>query len=81
MDNFYKFLQAEIKYINESKWYEGERTGKDPGLEYVERWAETHAQEFREKWNKSLCKKCANGHVCGNKLKNDCASFTTSPLF
>ena len=75
MDDFSKFIKAELKCIDEAKWYEGERIHTDPGIPFVEKWTVEHAKEFRDKWNKSICKKCVSGHICGNYLKAECKDF------
>ena len=77
-DDFTKFVKAEIKYINDAKWYEGINTHRDPGENFIEHWALDHASEFREKWNMSKCKVCVNGGICGNNLKTECHSFIES---
>lgn len=74
-DDFNKFMQAELKHIDDAKWYEGIRTGKDPGESFVNDWATKNAKEFRDKWNASKCKQCRDGHLCGNTVKEECENF------
>jgi hypothetical protein len=79
MENeFEKFMNAEIKYINDAKWYEGIRTNKDPGNPFIESWAISDAKIFRDKWNKSCCKKCADCNLCGNNVRETCDKFKSA---
>lgn len=72
---FNNFLKAQVKYMNDAKYYEGINTHHDPGQEYVLKFVEEKAQFFRECWDKSICCKCLNGSQCGDLLKQQCDKF------
>lgn len=42
--------QAEL--IQKAKWLEGEKLGKDPGPQFVERWVQHFAKKYREEYRK-----------------------------
>lgn len=42
-----EFMQKQIAEIELQKWLEGERIGRDPGEEFVRKWIEEHAEEYR----------------------------------
>lgn len=79
MDNsqiaFENFLKAQIKYFEESKWYEGEKRKSDPGEEYLMNQITKEAENFRMRWQRSQCKDCRCGGKCGNLLKTRCPEF------
>jgi len=47
---FIEFLNDEKHEIEVQKWLEGERIGRDPGNEYVLRWIEDNADDYRKRW-------------------------------
>lgn len=73
---FCKFLKSEMKKIDEDKWYEGERTCRDPGQEYIIDWINRNAKEWRDGWEKSVCQHCTSWFECGHNLKKDCERYT-----
>jgi hypothetical protein len=72
---FENFLRSQVAYIDESKWYEGEKRKCDPGQAFIFEWVEKNAPEFRRRWEVSVCKECDLGHKCGNLLKTKCTEF------
>jgi hypothetical protein len=72
---FKNFISAERKFLNESKYYKGINTHKDPGDEYVIECVQKKAKTFREMWNLSVCKDCIKAANCGNNLRIDCNDF------
>lgn len=76
ISSFGKHIIVEMKLIEVSKWFEGERRGCDPGDLYVLEWINKHAESFRQKWESSLCKDCVNWRDCGFECKVDgCKKF------
>ena len=75
-DDFFRFMHAEQKYIDDAKWYEGIRINRDPGDAFVMQWALQHAKEFRDMWDKSNCKNCCLCSACGNNVIEDCDNFS-----
>jgi hypothetical protein len=76
---FQKFLKAEERYVQISKYYEGINTKRDPGDRYVLDWIHRFAEEFRAKWNVSQCKDCFDADKCGDKLKPFCPNVKEYP--
>jgi hypothetical protein len=72
---FCKFLQTEMKTINEAKWYEGEKRNADPGPNYIIEWINKNAEQWRKEWEISKCQHCAFWMYCGHNLKKDCEDF------
>lgn len=71
-----KYLQSEMKKIDEDKWYEGERICRDPGEPYVIEWINKNAEQWRKEWDLSKCQHCAFWMQCGHKLKKECDQFS-----
>lgn len=72
---FENFLKAQVKYLEEGKWYEGERRKCDPGDEYLIELINQNSETFRRRWECSQCKDCEIGYKCGNLLKTRCPEF------
>ena len=72
---FEKYLIAQIKYINDAKWYEGIHICHDPGEQFVECWVMKNANMFRERWNNCMCCSCEKADKCGDLLKEGCTEF------
>ena len=72
---FENFLKAQIKYFEESKWYEGEKRNSDPGDNYLNEEINKQAETFRRRWERSHCKDCSISWKCGNLLKTQCPEF------
>jgi hypothetical protein len=72
---FENFLKAQIKFLEESKWYEGERRKCDPGQEFIIESITKNSDTFRRRWDYSKCKDCEIGWKCGNLLKTICPEF------
>jgi len=36
--------------MEKEKWYEGEKIKNDPGQEFLRKWIEHSASEFRKEW-------------------------------
>ena len=67
-----KFLKAEKRFIEKSKYYRGEKIKKDPGDEYIIEWISKNADKFRRVWDICICKDCKKGSECGDCLKIEC---------
>lgn len=72
-----KFLKFEKQYIDDAKYYQGLKSKKDPGDDYIMDWISTSGQEFRDKWNNSSCKNCVKIDECGHNLKQKCDNCIT----
>lgn len=72
---FCKFLDTEMKTIDEAKWYEGERRKADPGQEYIVDWINKNAAQWRKAWEESKCQHCDSWKECGHKLKKECDNY------
>lgn len=72
---FKNFLNAEQKFIEESKYFKGVHLNKDPGNEYIMECVDKKAKTFRDMWNLSICKDCCKAGECGNNLRIDCNNF------
>ena len=72
IDDFKAFTSAQAKAIEISKWMEGERLNYDPGQDYILKWIDSNAKQFKEDWDKSICSNCKkdckykNLPVCNN---------------
>lgn len=54
-EQFQQYMKDQIHTIEESKWYEGERIGRDPGHQYVMDWIKTNSIKYRKEWeNKNV---------------------------
>lgn len=71
--DFHKFMDTETKIIEMSKWFAGEKMGKDPGEDYVIQWINSYGEEFRTAWGLSKCKKCKKN--CFYNLKVFCEAY------
>ena len=69
------FMQAQKKRIELEKWLEGCRINCDPGMEFIIEWIKNNAADFRETWDKSLCKKCYYSNDCGFEVKQYCDKY------
>ena len=72
---FKNFMKAEIKFLEESKYFMGISLHKDPGDEYIADCVNKKGKTFRDMWNISICKDCCNAGECGNNLRIDCNNF------
>lgn len=43
-----EFMKKQVKWIEDEKWYEGERRGCDPGEAFVRELIRSSAAKFRE---------------------------------
>lgn len=50
MDDFQKYMQAQIHWLEVEKWLEGERRGSDPGQEFVLELIKSSGEEFRRNY-------------------------------
>lgn len=80
--DFGKFLKAEIKNIEVDKWFAGCDLKTDPGQEYIVSWIATKGKKFRDKWDNSICKNCANwnngiplGKICCLQMLDKCEGY------
>lgn len=69
------FLLIEKKYIEDAKWFEGLVINNDPGEEFVYNWVNTSAESFRDKWDKSCCRRCCFLKDCGVNLIENCEAL------
>lgn len=72
---FENFLKAQIKYVEDSKYFEGINKNYDPGEKFILEWVKTQANNFRARWDDSKCKLCTSGGKCGDKLKKFCEGY------
>jgi len=72
---FCKFLDVEMRKIDEDKYYEGVRRHCDPGQEYVIDWIQRNADNWRKEWDASCCQHCDSWKTCGQNVKEKCESF------
>lgn len=49
-EQFQQYMKDQIHTIEESKWYEGERIGRDPGQQYVMEWIQSNSIHYRVEW-------------------------------
>jgi len=75
-DEIKKSLYIQMKTIDQSKWFQGENIKQDPGQEFIINWIKNNAEEWRNKYNKCICKNCECWKECGEKLKTDCQNFS-----
>jgi hypothetical protein len=47
-DRYKKYLDEQIKLINDFKWCKGVELGKDPGPDAVREWVKKYAAKFRK---------------------------------
>lgn len=66
------YLKVEKDYIDEAKYYEGIKIKSDPGQSFIINWIQGYADDFRIKWNCSMCRLCTSALNCGHYLKTDC---------
>ncbi|MDO8640881.1 MAG: hypothetical protein Q7R33_05005 [Nitrosarchaeum sp.] len=71
--DYEKFIKAQIKAIDESKWYEGERINSDPGQQYIQNWIKKNAKQFKIAWMKSKCRSCKKD--CQHKVLKNCKKY------
>lgn len=50
MKRYKQFLKDQIDFMEKEKWYEGEKIKNDPGQEFLRKWIEHSASEFRKEW-------------------------------
>lgn len=72
-DDLDRYLKAEIKYIEDAKWFEGIRTHTDPGDFFIQSWIISSANNFRLQWEQSCCRFCQCD--CRDNLKPKCDNF------
>lgn len=72
---FCKFLDVEMRKIDEDKFFEGCRRQCDPGSAFVIDWIKRNAESWRNEWNHSKCQHCNHWKVCGHLVKEECESF------
>jgi hypothetical protein len=70
-----KYMLAQKKKIELEKWYEGCKMDHDPGESFIINWIFTNANQFREAWEQSLCKKCCLVEECGFEVRDVCNKF------
>ena len=71
--SFHRFICAQVKYINDAKYFEGINTQHDPGDIFVETFVIEKGLYFRNSWNNSQCSACSKD--CGDLLKKQCDMF------
>ena len=75
MDEQEKFMRAQIKKIENDKWFEGEYINRDPGDDFIVDWIYHNAKMFRYSWDISLCKSCSNCRDCGFNAVSACETY------
>jgi len=73
--DFEDFIYSEVEKIKIDKWVEGEKTHKDPGIEYEMYWVHCNAKNYRESWFKSKCRTCVFCRVCGYNALSACDKY------
>lgn len=68
----YNILNAQLYHMNLDKLIEEEKIGQKLDQEFILKWIEENASDFRYNWNKSLCSKCFKNNICGYRLKQCC---------
>ena len=72
---FSKFLQTEMKKIDEDKYLEGLRSHNNPGIDFILDWIDCNAENWRIEWESSDCQHCLHWRVCGHKAIKECKDF------
>ena len=72
---FIRFNDVEIRRIEIDKWCLGCEIKQDPGQRFILDWIKENAKSFRESWEISCCKSCANWEVCGWQTKKVCNNY------
>jgi hypothetical protein len=72
---FKKFIETEIKILDDEKYYEGINRNCDPGEKFIEELIEKKSALWRSCWDNSCCKFCAFWAKCGKSFKKDCEEF------
>jgi hypothetical protein len=72
-----RYLEAQRRVIEISKWIKGVEISSDPGDEFVHRWAAKYAAEFSKRWPSSKCKDCC--HDCAHECRSFCEKFEKDP--
>lgn len=72
---FKAFIKAERDCIDKDKWFEGIKLSSDPGQEFILHWIDDNSQEFRNKWDESMCRCCVSAFECGHYLRKECNCF------
>jgi len=70
-----EFMRIQKKRIEVDKWNEGCRIETDPGVDYIFYWIETYAADFRDAYEKSLCKQCYHIEECGHQVRQKCDKY------
>gem|GEM_PF-513219 len=82
MDQYQKeslFMRAQIKRIEEDKYFAGCERQRDPGSAYVMEWIERQAIQFRHAWDISRCCHCILSDQCGHHVKLECNTYQQRP--
>lgn len=72
---FCKFIQVEIRKIDEDKFFKGIEIKQDPGNDFILDWIKRNGENWRNEWNLSKCQHCKHWKVCGHLVKQDCIDF------
>ncbi|MDD5650470.1 MAG: hypothetical protein PHF86_08660 [Candidatus Nanoarchaeia archaeon] len=86
MQDFAKFLTAQIHAIDKSVYLASEKENFDlrydydgkPSEQYFLQWVDVHASGFKNAWETSLCKTCKKVSNCYDCLRDSCPSFENS---
>lgn len=70
-----RFMRVQLRKIEIDKWNESLIIKKDPGKDFILSWIQKNAGSFRNKWNRSLCKKCCFSDTCGDLVREKCDDF------
>ena len=72
---FKNYMINQVHKIEIDKWNEGERTDKDPGVDFIVQWIRKNGATFKELWKKSICKSCIHCDECGFEVKEECKKY------
>ena len=52
-DNFNEYMLSQVHAIDEAKWLEGCKIGRDPGDNFILDWISKNAEGFRTNWKQT----------------------------
>jgi len=65
-----KFMKCQV-----AKIVKDEDDSDDYSDDFVFNWINKNSSEFRQKWNKSLCKSCKYSDECGWSVVQNCIKY------
>jgi hypothetical protein len=79
-NNFKAFMLSEMHAIDIAKWLEGCEHNYDPGENFVLKWIEENAKDYREKWFASVCCTCDKSEDCGYRCLTECEYYNENEI-